>query len=718
MLGAGIPSPLSRPFWMPLGVALLASLCYLNSLGNGFHYDDTHTILLNHHIRQLSSIPGFFANSHMFSAEPGMAMYRPLLQTTFAFNYAAGGYDPLGYHLLNLLLHAAAAFLVGRLACELLGHRQCGWWAGAVFAVHPIHTQTVNYVSSRSELMAALGVLAALHLVVGRGRTGWAMVAYVAGLLAKSVAIVALPLVFLTGGTRSRRIMWATGCFLLITGAYVFLIAQEGLLGRSLAQDVRPWGVHVITQTKALTLYLHLLTMPVHLSIEHAFEVSATLWDGAVLGSLLLAGSLLYLGVCSWRANDALGLGVLWFYAALGLTFVVPLNVLVSEHRLYLPAAGVALALAAIVARGTVRAPALPLGVMVLLVLSTLTWQRNRVWSDGLSLWRDAAQGAPNAFRAQSNLGLALYEAGKLSAARQTLERALELNPRYSKTWNNLGLVLEEEGASRRAVTSYERALSLRPNLAGVHANLGRLRLALGQLDSARHHLGRALALDARNPSAHLSMGRLHQQLGDFPAAEMAYHRVLRDDPYSAAAYNNLGLLYAEEGALQWALDALRRAAEVDPAYEKAQVNAQLVEARMAGLSQREAYEGALVRFPHQVHLWLALGDLLLKEESWDAAAAAYDSAMERRPGLHGVYPSLASAHHGAGRFEQAIAGYRLALEEDAQEPSLYVNLASACAAIGLLGEARTALETALELDPDDPGARQSLARLRAAVSE
>lgn len=708
----------ARPFWKPLAIAALAALCYLNSLGNGFHYDDTHTILLNHHVRELSNIPEYFISSHMFSAEPAMAMYRPLLQASFALNYAIGGYDPRGYHVVNLLLHAAAACLVYRLALGLLRNRHGAWWAGAVFAVHPIHTQAVNYVSSRSELMAAVGVLLALCLAVGAGRTGWGTAAYAAGLLAKSAAVAAAPLVVLAGYARSRHVARVGACFAVVTVAYVLVITSEGFLGRSLAQSVRPWGVHLLTQTKALTLYLKLLAMPVHLSIERAFGTSTTPWDAAFLTSLVLAGSLLYLGICSWRARQVWGLAILWFYAGLALTFLVPLNVLVSEHRLYLAAAGPALVAAAMATRGPGGGRGLALGTVLLLVLATLTWQRNGVWADDLSLWEDAAQRAPNAFRAQSNLGLALYEAGDLAAARHALARAVELNPRYAKTWSNLGLVLEGERDPEGAARAYGRSLSLRPDLAGVQANLGRLHLSMGQLDSARVHLEQALVLDADNLSAHLTTGRLHQQVGDVAAAEASYGQVLARDPRSAAAHNNLALLYEETGDLARARDALRQALEADPGYEEARVNAELLEARTAGLSQRQAYERALARFPGRVDLWLALGDLLLGENEFGAAAMAYESALERCPGCRGVRASLASAHHGAGRFEQAIAGYRLALDEDGPTPSLHANLASAYAAIGMLDEARSALEAALELDPDNPQVRRGLERLGAAARE
>ena len=152
------------PFARPGLLFLLVAMVYAGSLVNGFHFDDFHTIVNNHHIRELSSIPSFFRDAGAFSVNPESAMYRPLLSTTLAIDYAISGYNASGYHAVNMLIHgltaiAAFSWLVG------LGIRaRESLTTALIFAVHPINSKAVCYISSRSELLMGLCMLCALTL--------------------------------------------------------------------------------------------------------------------------------------------------------------------------------------------------------------------------------------------------------------------------------------------------------------------------------------------------------------------------------------------------------------------------------------------------------------------------------------------------------------------------------------------------------------------------
>ena len=124
-----------------LWILLAGGVVYLNSLDNSFHYDDSHAIVENPHLRSLDQIPGFFADPSDFSREPAMAMYRPVLLTSLALNYAVGAYQVRGYHLVNVLIHSLVALLVCAILGELCASLWAGWWAGMLFALHPVHTQ-------------------------------------------------------------------------------------------------------------------------------------------------------------------------------------------------------------------------------------------------------------------------------------------------------------------------------------------------------------------------------------------------------------------------------------------------------------------------------------------------------------------------------------------------------------------------------------------------
>ena len=149
-----------------IAILLVCLAAYANSLDNGFHYDDEHSIQKNIHIRDLGNIPRFFHDPTTFSVDHDKAMYRPVLLVTYALNYAAGGYEVFGYHLLNLTLHALSACLLFWLALLVTGRRDLALSAGLLFALHPICSEPVNYISSRSEGLAGFFYLAGLALFV------------------------------------------------------------------------------------------------------------------------------------------------------------------------------------------------------------------------------------------------------------------------------------------------------------------------------------------------------------------------------------------------------------------------------------------------------------------------------------------------------------------------------------------------------------------------
>jgi tetratricopeptide (TPR) repeat protein len=707
---------MSSRLWLSLSVVLLALLCHLNSLGGTFHYDDSHSIVDNRHVRHLENIPRFFAEPGTFSSEPAMAMYRPVLLTTYAFNYALGKYRPGGYLLFNLLVHALCALLVLWTLEQLGLSRGLAWWGGAFFAVHPVHSQVVNYVSSRGEALAVLGVLAALCLA-GQGKRLGGLMAYALGLLSKSAAVALLPLLALEAWRRRERQWWAAWPFWGITALYLLAITLNQFLPRSLAQDVRPYGAQLLTQLKALPYYAKLIFMPVHLSVEHAFEVSEHPAEGAVLGSALLLGSLLYL---AWRGRRQptwaiLGLG--WFLAGLGLTFLVPLNVLVNEHRLYLPSLGALLAILGGM-RPSKQTRLAGVGALLLVVLAGLTWQRDREWKSEYSLWQSALRQAPGMFRVQSNLGLALYERGEYQAARALLEQAVQLNPHYSKTWNNLGLVYEELGRPAQAEGAYHQALKLKSDQVGTLANLGRLYLESGRHAEAQARLGQALELDPHSALVRVNLGLAHQRAGRLEEAVEQYRRALTSEPEAADAWNNLGLAYAELGRLEEGRSCLEKAVRLRPEYQEAQINLHLLEMRLQGRSGPEMYRELIRLYPQRAELWRELGQAQAQSGAWEEAAQAYERAVELDPRLTGAYIGLGGARRSLGDLEAAMASYQRGLVQAGEQVALYLNLASAQAAAGRLPEAMASCRRALEIEPHSERAARQLEVLQQAGAE
>lgn len=559
-----------------LCIAAVCGLLYANALGGAFHYDDFHSIVDNPHLRSLANVPAFFADPDMFSGDPDKSMYRPLLLLTYALNYAVGGYEPWGYLLVNLLLHALVSALVALLAERMLSSARAGWMAGLFFAVHPLATELVNYVSSRSESLAACLYLLALaaHWSVLRGGRAAALGSYGGALLAKSVAISA-PLAALSwdwvqGRARGLRTYLPYGAVAL---CYVAIVYHNRFIGDSLAAPVRSLTVQLWTQLKAPAYYLYLAFMPVKLNVHHQFFTSSEVGQPAVLLGSGLVLSLLYLCWCGRRTP--MGWSLLWAGLVLAPTFIMPLNMLVNERRLYLPMAALALALG-----WGLRRTSLPagLGLLVLLSYAGVTVQRNGVWEDELRLWTDAVQRAPQMQAVQNNLGKALQEAGRWDEALVAYQRAVSINPQHGDAYNNAATIYHLRGKEmlaegrqaegraslRRAQVEYQKALVAYPTYEEIHQNLAVACAELGEVDAAFVHYARALELNPQRGDVWNNYGQLLYESGRLDRAQEAFLHAVQWLPEQAEPYNNLGNVYADWGdweqSIRYYEEALQRA--------------------------------------------------------------------------------------------------------------------------------------------------------------
>ncbi len=226
-------SDLQRHIVAVLFVSVMCAVAFSNSLENSFHFDDEHSILENPHIRALENIPSFFVDPSLFSRNVGSDMYRPLVLVSYALNYRFSRYDVGGYHLVNLAIHAGSAIAFYFLLLQLGTGKPASLVAALVFASHPLTTEPVNYISSRSESLAAFFFLAALYGYI-RKKEGYPVLSYCCyglGLLAKSTVIGLPALLFCHDhfgnralNLRLRRLIPHAAI------AIIYLLAVQGIL--------------------------------------------------------------------------------------------------------------------------------------------------------------------------------------------------------------------------------------------------------------------------------------------------------------------------------------------------------------------------------------------------------------------------------------------------------------------------------------------------------
>ena len=543
-----------------LTVAALAA--FYNCFRNAFQLDDFHIAVNNPWIYTLKNIPRFFIDPYTFSTVQTNVDYRPLLSATYALNYAISQDNPWSWHALSLLLHitvAASLFWLGR---TLLGRGRIasipwlseadGDWvsfgAALLFAVHPVNTAAVNYMSARSSLLVTTFVLPAtviylraLHQRRGVGAVMLPVFLYALALLSKVEAISLLGVLYVaelllapdspaqelarrrqspdgpSGESDEGRLSfwrWLTPTALgwrrllpfgLLTVAY--MIFRLILLPPGVNYA---WGVYSVdratylfTQFRAWWYYVGQLIAPVSLVSDYgAYPASPSLLDPRVLYALagwVLVGALLLYAA---RRVPALAfLGLAFFIHLSPHSSFMPISEMVNEHRPYLPTTGLFLLGALgifLLTRKLVKRPHLAFGAVILTLtvpLAALTHERNKVWKDEATFWEDTVRKDPEAPRAQMNYGLVLMSRGHYPEAEARFREAVRLAPFYEAARINLGIVLAAQGAVEEARQQYDEAVRLAPNNSAPYYWRGLFLSKQGDTAGAITDLQKAVAL-------------------------------------------------------------------------------------------------------------------------------------------------------------------------------------------------------------------------------
>ena len=526
-IGRGVPSrhPRRSGWLLAVAAAVLACLAYLNALDNPFVYDDHDTVLANRSLVDLSNLRFILVYTP----------FRPLVNASYALDRWIWDYRPFGYHLTSVALHALTVVLLYVWMRRILDDTTPGadatlpaFAGAALFAVHPIQTEAVGYVSGRSEVLSAVWFMTALLLgrsAVTSGRRVSAVLGVVAGVLAlasKETAL-ALPVVFLAydwllrPGTDEgrRRRLWLVAVPLLVlaaaAGGYRFL-AMNGP-----SNGVMTAVLNAMTQSIVIWRYVGLIVWPFGQSIMHSVHRVTHLADPfawIAIAALLLT---CVIGFRLRRSDPVSALGIAWFLAVLApSSSFLPLREGMAEHRAYLASAGLFVVISSIVRRRTIamKAPQysirLAVGVAVS-ILCVLTVMRNRVWSDPITLWSAATLYAEGMWEPRYALADSLREAGQCAAAVPEYRKVVALRPAHRDGHTNLGICLAETGHLDEAEREFRRALEIDPSYARGYTNLGALALMAGDATRARDFYREAIGKDPNNVLARMQLASLYE---------------------------------------------------------------------------------------------------------------------------------------------------------------------------------------------------------------
>jgi tetratricopeptide (TPR) repeat protein len=500
-------------------ISLLAVAIYSNSWNAEFVYDDVNSILTNEWIRVTELGFGSLRDAAFESRLP-----RPVAYLTFALNYYVSGYEVWSYHFVNVAIHAVNGVLVYALAHLLLGR----WaqlrgredsalilrWAPVVtallFTAHPVQTQAVTYVVQRMASLASLFYLLSLLLyILGRrgepGARRWtlwgaALVSWLLALGSKEIAAVLPYAVLLTEWYFFQDLSraWLRRWLPLIA---VLVLVSLGIAWAYVDGPLAPYRYphpyygftlpeRLMTQLRVVVFYAGLLLWPSpgRLNLIHTIETSHSLFDPATTAlSLLLAAGTLGLAVVlasRWRLASFC---VLWFFLHLAVeSSVLPLE-MIYEHRLYLPVFGVALGVSALLFAAARTQPkvAFAISMIVVTVLASTTYVRNRVWIDGLTLWSDVVAKSPGDHRAHYSLGVARAKRGRTESAIAALEQAIRLEPKVLDAHARIGAGRALQGRFEEAAEHFRAELRRDPAAQRVQQMLTAAERAMRDKSSA-----------------------------------------------------------------------------------------------------------------------------------------------------------------------------------------------------------------------------------------
>ena len=530
--------PLSGRRLTLLTAALLAigiGAAYSNSLSVGFEFDDVYLLTNNPSIRSLRNIPRFFYDPFTLTTVRENADLRPVLQITYALNHAISGLRPWSYHAVNMVLHLVAALLVFRIVRDHLwpGPAVVPAAAALFFALAPLNSQTLDYMSARSALLCTTLYLAAFWCVLRR-RQWPAALLHALALLTKAIAVT-LPAVIVAydflyrdrarcptvlGYVRDwRRVVRLVLAPVVLDLAY--LLYRRLLLPPWVSETFHqsfttPW-LWFMSEWSAQLYYVRLFLWPDALSIDHDFPYAFSFFQARAWLALCVIVAWIAVALRSAARRPLVAFATVWFFITLAPeSSFAPLAEVINDHRPYIASSlGLSVLLAWLIHEASSRLrerqqPAFVLACLVLCAVTIpITRHRNWQWQDSVRLWTDAAEKSPGNGRAWMNAGLALMDRGQLAEARRHFERARASNPGYAYVYMNISVLEAREGHLDAALHAADEAVRLNPGLAPAHYYRGRVLEKLGRTEEAAAAYGQALAIDPRHLEASNAVARL-----------------------------------------------------------------------------------------------------------------------------------------------------------------------------------------------------------------
>lgn len=633
-----------------LAIMVFATLAiYSPAFKAGFIWDDDDYVTRNETLRSLNGLGRIWFD---LGATP---QYYPLVHTSFWMEYHLWGLHPSGYHIVNIIIHILNALLIWLILKKL--DLRAAWFAAMIFALHPVHVESVAWITERKNTLSGFFYLSSLwaylHFAGFNGTEPYSsqetgdksrnvlkirfyalsLILYLCALLSKTV-VASLPAAILVilwwkknkMGMRDILPLVPFFAFGAILG-FVTVWMERSHVGASGAEWNLSFLDRCLIAGRSLWFYAGKIVVPLNLSfIYPRWEISSrAAWQ--YIFPLGIIAALVVLFLKRRKIGKGALVAVLFFmltlFPALGFFNIYPmLFSFVADHFQYLASIGLIALIAALlngIFAGWSENPKYGIYGVILLILGVLTWRQTLIYQDAETLWCDTLKKNPSSWMPHQNLGMILAAQGKLEDAIHHYKTSLDLKPDDPVSRYNMGSVLDENGAYEEAVREYKEAIRLKPDFPDAYSNLGADWIILGNLEEAGKNLKKALELHPGHFKALDNMGVLLSKQGRIDDAIEYYQKAIAIDPNYYQAYYNLGVAYIRKNDPEKAIGYYLKAVEVNPVFVQAYYNLGLT------LVSLNEIDGAIAAFsriveidPNNQEAWRLLKQIRQQREKED----------------------------------------------------------------------------------------------------
>jgi lipoprotein NlpI len=589
-------------------ITLLGIVIYSNSFTCTFHFDDYPSIINNTLIRNLSNVKAWW----------NFSPNRPVPIFTFVLNYHFNKLDVIYWHLVNLLVHLINASLVWWLTLLILStpalkddpiskqKRVIAFLTALLFVSSPLATQSVTYIVQRQASMAAMFYLSAMALFVKarlliKGNktriflfTG-ALISGVLAMLSKEnaftlpFAILLTELFFL----RTKRLSMNFRDYRLILSAAIFICIMLIIplkYSFHIFDTIRPAAGHaytitpcnyLLTQFSVIVKYLQLLILPINQNFDYDLPVSNNFFEIRTILSFLVLLALIILAIFFYKRNRILSFGIFWFFLTLSVeSSFIPIDDVIFEHRTYLPSFGLFLVVSSgiyLLLWNRYKYIAVSIFVIIIGSNSFLTYERNKIWKDDITLWSDVVSKSPDKARPFEVRGYSYGNLGRWDMAISDYSRAIEINPAYTEAYSNRGVSYGNLGQWDKAINDYSVAIRIDPQYTDAYTNRGVAWCNLGQWDKAITDFNRAIKIKPQCTEAYTNRGIAYCNLGKWDNAIADFSAAIGNDPECIDAFYNRGNAYGNLGQWEKAITDFSKVIEINPNFTQAYTNRDIV---------------------------------------------------------------------------------------------------------------------------------------------